>query len=414
MKVHSLEQSGGEALALDSLESILRTRELRERPSRPPDYEAENHALARLVLSLAESPRGILQSLADEILGTLRAGSAGISLLTEDGERFYWAAIAGAWHPQVGGGTPRDFGPCGDVLDHDAPLLFTHWERRYPYLLEAKPLAEEGLLVPFYVDGRAVGTIWAISHDEDRKFDREDLRQLESLGRFASAAHQAVRADVALARSHQMVDVQERERLRLARELHDEIGQVLTAISLSLGAAKRARRDPHPGLEQALRLTNELMEQVRNLCSTLRPPMLCDFGLLATLEWHFEIYKERFKIAVNFKQAGLEGRRFSPELEIAAYRIVQEALTNVARHAAVPSADVEMTADERALVVTIRDRGAGFDPKATSARTTAGIGGMQERAAMVGGWLKVESAPGEGTRVMAKLPLAGSARAGKA
>jgi PAS domain S-box-containing protein len=113
-------------------------------------------------------------------------------LLTKDDKRFYWAAIAGAWQPHIGGGTPRDFGPCGDVLDGKIPMLFTHWERRYPYLKSATPLAEEGLLVPFYVNGKSVGTIWAIAHNDCRKFDAEDLRLLESLGRFASAAYQAL------------------------------------------------------------------------------------------------------------------------------------------------------------------------------------------------------------------------------
>ncbi|MGH8258658.1 MAG: PAS domain S-box protein [Steroidobacteraceae bacterium] len=174
------------------LEAILRTGELQARSGRPPDYEAENRALAALVQALADSPRSILQTLADKVLEVLRAGSSGLSLLTETGERFYWAAIAGAWQPHSGGGTARDFGPCGDVLDHDAPLLFTHWEHRYPYLATATPLAEEGLLVPFHVGGKAVGTIWAITHDPDRRFDGEDLRVLESLGRFASVAYQAV------------------------------------------------------------------------------------------------------------------------------------------------------------------------------------------------------------------------------
>ncbi|HEX5431368.1 MAG TPA: ATP-binding protein [Bryobacteraceae bacterium] len=96
------------------------------------------------------------------------------------------------WAPHLGGGTPRGFGPCGDVLDCQRPLLFTHWERRYPYLIEATPLAEEGLLVPFFVRGKAVGTIWAIAHSPARKFDSEDLRLLESLGGFAAAAYQAV------------------------------------------------------------------------------------------------------------------------------------------------------------------------------------------------------------------------------
>lgn len=176
------------------MDSILRTEELAKRPRRPPDYEKENSALAALVGALADSPGTILQTLAEKVLAVLQADSAGLSLLTKDEKRFYWGAIAGAWAPHVGGGTPRNFGPCGDVLDRDVPMLFTHWERRYPYLSEAVPLADEGLLVPFYRDGKAVGTIWAITHDDRRKFDAEDLRLLQSMGRFASAAYQAVRS----------------------------------------------------------------------------------------------------------------------------------------------------------------------------------------------------------------------------
>jgi PAS domain S-box-containing protein len=175
-----------------SLESILCTEELRRRPWRPPDHTKENSALVALVSTLADSPRTILQTLADKVLEVLDADSAGLSLLTKDEKRFYWAAIAGAWRPHIGGGTPRDFGPCGDVLDHNIPMLFTHWERRYPYLSMAIPLADEGLLVPFYVNGKAVGTIWAIAHNTRRKFDAEDLRLLESMSRFASAAYQAM------------------------------------------------------------------------------------------------------------------------------------------------------------------------------------------------------------------------------
>jgi PAS domain S-box-containing protein len=174
------------------LESILRTEELRRRPWHPPDYGKENAALVALVSALADSPHTILQTLAEKVLDVLQADSAGLSLLTKDEKRFYWAAIAGAWKPHIGGGTPRDSGPCGDVLDRNVPMLFTHWERRYPYLRPATPLAEEGLLVPFYVNGKAVGTIWAIAHNDRRKFDGEDLRLLESLGGFASAAYQAV------------------------------------------------------------------------------------------------------------------------------------------------------------------------------------------------------------------------------
>ena len=177
-----------------SLDSILCTKELLSRPRRPPDHEKENSVLVVLVSALADSPRTILQTLADKVLEILDADSAGLSLLTKDEKTFYWAAIAGAWRPHLGGGTPRDFGPCGDVLDRNVPMLFTHWERRYSYLSSAMPLAEEGLLVPFYVNGKAVGTIWTIAHRNDRKFDAEDLRLLESMGRFASAAYRTVQS----------------------------------------------------------------------------------------------------------------------------------------------------------------------------------------------------------------------------
>ena len=98
------------------LESILCTEELNGRPTRPRDYETENRALASLAQALAESPRAILQTLADTILEVFQAGSAGLSLLTKEdgGKRFYWPAIAGLWKPHIGGGTPRNFGPCGD------------------------------------------------------------------------------------------------------------------------------------------------------------------------------------------------------------------------------------------------------------------------------------------------------------
>ncbi len=181
------------------LESILCTEQLHRRPLRPPNYEKENRALLKLVSSLTESPNSILQTLAETILEVTQCDSAGLSLLTKDGktphvcgERFYWPAIAGMWKPHVGGGTPRNFGPCGDVLDQNRTLLFRHFERRYPYLLPVNPAAEECLLVPFYVAGEAVGTIWAIMHSGRRTFDAEDDRVMASLGKFASSAYVAV------------------------------------------------------------------------------------------------------------------------------------------------------------------------------------------------------------------------------
>jgi PAS domain S-box-containing protein len=178
------------------LESILCTEELHRRPSRPPNYEKENCALVKLMSALADSPSTIFQTLVETILDVTQSDSAGISLLTRDGKtpdiegkRFYWPAIAGLWKRYIGGGTPRTFGPCGDVLDRNCSLLFRHLERRYTYF---PPPINECLLVPFYVAGKAVGTIWALAHDDRRKFDAEDDRVMASLCKFASSAYQAL------------------------------------------------------------------------------------------------------------------------------------------------------------------------------------------------------------------------------
>ncbi|HKA08309.1 MAG TPA: ATP-binding protein, partial [Gemmataceae bacterium] len=200
-----------------SLDSILCTEELRRRPWRPPDYEKENRALGALLSALLHSPSNILQTLAETILDVTRCDSSGLSLLTKDdgGKRFYWPAIAGMWKPHTGGGTPREFGPCGDVLDRDCTLLFRHFERRYPYLVPVIPAAEECLLVPFYVGGKAVGTIWAIMHDDRRKFDAEDDRLMSTLGGFASLAYQTLESIEDL-----KLQIAARERAeRVAREL---------------------------------------------------------------------------------------------------------------------------------------------------------------------------------------------------
>ena len=179
------------------LESILCTEELNRRLSRAPDYEKENRALVELMSTLADSPGTVFQKLVDTILDVTRSDSAGLSLLTRDGKtpdicgmRFYWPAISGLWKPHVGGGTPRNFGPCGDVLDRNCSLLFKHLERRYTYF---PPPINECLLVPFYVAGKAVGTIWALAHDDLRKFDSEDNRIMVSLGKFAASAYQALK-----------------------------------------------------------------------------------------------------------------------------------------------------------------------------------------------------------------------------
>ena len=186
---------------LDSI--IISTAELGRRSSRSPDHAAESQALLALARELATSPKGILQKLAETALSLCRAQSACVSLLDDTRKNVYWPAVAGQWACYQGVGAPRDFGPCGTVLDRDIPLLFSHPERLFTYLAEVKPYIEEGLLFPFYVDGQAVGTIWLVNHDRDRQFDAEDMRLLGGLADFAAAAYQSFLASTKVRDSEQ-------------------------------------------------------------------------------------------------------------------------------------------------------------------------------------------------------------------
>jgi PAS domain S-box-containing protein len=229
-----------------SLESILCTEELQRRPSRPPDHAKENAALAALASALVESQPTILERLAETILRVTDSDSSGLSLLTSDGsipdaegQRFYWPAISGMWKAHVGGGTPRNFGPCGDVLDRDCPLLFQHFERRYPYLLPVSPAAEECLLVPFYVRGKAVGTIWAMMHSGRRRFDSEDQRLMSVLGHFASLAYQTLGTIDDL---KSQIDAREKAEARLRELTRVEVAVILDGLEAQVRTGEEFHR----------------------------------------------------------------------------------------------------------------------------------------------------------------------------
>ena len=170
------------------LESVIATGVLEQRSNRQSNREAETDAELELTRELAKSPLQFFQKLVDTVLKLSLAESAGISLLDEKNGRFVWPAVAGGLVPYVGGGTPRNFGPCGTVLDRNAPILFQHPERHFGYLEPIAPSLEEVLLIPFHVDGKAVGTVWAVIHSRDRQFQMEDRRLLQNLSAFASTA----------------------------------------------------------------------------------------------------------------------------------------------------------------------------------------------------------------------------------
>jgi PAS domain S-box-containing protein len=199
--------------------------------------------------------------------------------------------------------------------------------------------------------------------------------------------------------SQRLVDVQEEERRRVSRELHDEAGQLLTGLKLTLEAGARTGCTD---LALVGDLVDQLAARLRNLALDLRPPMLDDLGLIPTLLWHHQRYQEQTRVRVDFRHQGLSAR-LPAAVEAAAFRVVQEALTNVARHAQAETAAVRVRLVGEVLSLQVSDRGRGFDPGAL-AETGTGLLGMRERVSRLGGRLTVESAPRCGTRVWGEIP----------
>jgi len=274
------------------------------------------------------------------------------------------------------------------------------------------------LCVPLHESDRVSGMLtltW-------RKLDGPSSVHLPLLGQITDAVALAVEKERLFdqvrsgherlqALSHRLIEVQETERRHIARELHDEIGQLLTALKLTLDTIDGIPAGPAVSrLHDAQHLVNDLVTRVRDLSLDLRPAMLDDLGLLPALLWLFGRYSTQMNVQVRFEHTGLD-RRFPSDIETAAYRIVQEALTNVARHAGVSEATVRVWTDDHALNVQVADLGRGFDlDTAEHAGRTGGLSGLQERGLLLGGQLTVESAPERGTRINAELPLEGRSR----
>ena len=521
-----------------SLDSILFTDELDRRPSRPPDHEKQSRALVALMQALADSPQTVLQTLADTILDVLQCGSAGVSLLTtgDGGKRFYWPAISGVWKEHIGGGTPREFGPCGTVLDQNKPLLFKHVEKVFTYFEPVKPWVEEALLVPFYSGTKAVGTVWAVSHDDVRKFDAEDKRQLESMAEFASAAYQSVgffesrnqiaaivessddaivskdlngviqswnpgaqrifgyspaeaigrpitiiipaelqqeerkildrlrkgeridhfetvrlrkdgsRVNVSLtispvrgaqgrivgaskiARdiserrryeealresefSARLLKLQDEDRRRIARELHDGLGQLLAAIGMNVAVVMKEMNklsaDAARRVEENKALIQQASADIRTVSYLLHPPLLDEMGLSSALRWYIDGFAERSKMSVVLEIPPDLGR-LPQDSELVLFRIAQECLTNIHRHAKGSSAFIRLSDTGGKLAMEIRDDGQGIDEElqrkiASGKASGVGLRGMRERVVAIGGTFAIESSE-NGTSVVVTLP----------
>jgi|GEM_PF-4701244 len=211
----------------------------------------------------------------------------------------------------------------------------------------------------------------------------------------------------ALAR--QLLKAQEEERLRIARELHDEMGQMLTTLKLGLQEIQREPILPRTRLEDSISIVDHIIGQVRTLLADLRPAPLETLGLPAALRWYLRRQAQQSRLTIEF-QARTLWERFPREVEIGCFRIVQEALTNVIKYAQAQCVLVELQQENASILLRIKDDGVGFDVSAALERAAAGSSfgllGMQERAHLAGGYLYIESMFREGTQICAQFPLA--------
>jgi signal transduction histidine kinase len=209
--------------------------------------------------------------------------------------------------------------------------------------------------------------------------------------------------------SAKLITAQEEERRSIARELHDEVGQVLTAIKVELAVAQRvleANGTAPQALADARSITEGALTTVRDLSHLLHPALLDDLGLPAAIEWYLRGFGARHDIRTELLHDRMD-ERFAPDIEASVYRIVQEALTNVAKHARAASCRVYLQRLPHTILVTIEDNGAGFDAAGSSDqghRPGIGLIGIRERVAQLRGTVRLESAPGRGTRLTVELP----------
>ncbi len=206
--------------------------------------------------------------------------------------------------------------------------------------------------------------------------------------------------------SKRLIKIQEDERRAIARELHDQVGQMLTGLKFQLEAAVQGAVPPlRERLAESLGIATDLLRHVRELTQQFRPRILDDLGLRPALEWHVDLFQRQTGIKVEL-EVSMPAQRQPVELETAVFRVVQEALTNVARHSGCTTASVTVTTGDRKILAEITDRGRGFDlDTVLASRDSIGLTGLSERVNLAGGQLEIFSRAGQGTRIHAEFPL---------
>jgi signal transduction histidine kinase len=207
--------------------------------------------------------------------------------------------------------------------------------------------------------------------------------------------------------SQRLMKAQEDERLHLSRELHDESGQLLAALSVQLGLLEREAGDPaclHGRVDELKKTAAAIQENLHHLAVDLRPASLDHVGLVTTLQQFIHEFSRQYSTNVEFEAVGVQDRRLPLEIETALFRIIQESLTNVVLHARATRVDVVLSLMNGCATAIIEDNGVGFNPGASLVEDQIGLFGMQERLQMLGGAFTIESSPGQGTTVKAEVP----------
>ena len=265
---------------------------------------------------------------------------------------------------------------------------------------EVDVIAKDGRRVPVEVSSRAI-------------YENGALVGVQGMAR--DITERKLAQDALQMFSRQLIEAQEDERRRISRELHDQIGQILTAVKMNLHTVQQFCKASEAGsyVNDNIEAVDEALRLVRDLSVELRPSVLDDLGLVAALRWYADRYSKRTGVTVEVK-IDLRDRneRFSRELETACFRIAQEALTNITRHARAHRGRVRLARQGNSLVLIIRDDGVGFDIRALRRRgpsvTTLGLVSMQERAHAAGGTLRIDSSISKGTEIRFTVPLAPS------
>jgi PAS domain S-box-containing protein len=265
---------------------------------------------------------------------------------------------------------------------------------------EVDVIAKDGRRVPVEVSSRAI-------------YENGNIVGVQGMAR--DITERKLAQDTLQMFSRQMIQAQEDERRRIARELHDQIGQILTAVKMNLYTVQQFCRASEAGsyVKENIEAVDETLRLVRDLSIDLRPPVLDDLGLVTALRWYVDRYTQRTGLNVDVVcELPDFNERFSRDLETACFRIAQEALTNVVRHANADEVTVQLNKDGNILVLTVKDNGLGFDPKSLRKHSpraaTLGLISMQERAHAAGGTIEIESAHSRGTEIRFTAPLASS------